>query len=181
MQDLRYAWRMLVKAPSTSVTAILTLALGIGATSAIFSVVNATLLSPLPGIGDADRVVTIGRTVDGQGFDNSSYPNYVDLRDQNTVFSDVAAVKPTPFSLTAGGRAERLMGAAVTSNYFRTLGVGFARGRPFLDTNDVGHSGSAVAVNRLVDVRANTRSRRPPPTPAPRLIDGRWVNRPGFV
>jgi predicted permease len=146
MQDVRYAWRMISKAPSTTVTAIVTLALGIGATSAIFSFVNAILLSPLPGIGDADRVVTIGRTIDGQGFDNSSYPNYVDLRDQNAVFSDVAAVTPTPFSLSTADRAERLTGAAVTPNYFRTLGVRFARGRGLLDTDHLRPGGPAVAV-----------------------------------
>lgn len=146
MRDVRYALRMLLKAPAMSVMAIVTLALGIGATSAIFSLVNATLVRPLPGIGEPDRVVTIGRTIDGEGFDNSSYLNYVDLRDQNTSFSDVAALKPAGFSLSTESRAVRVMGAVVTSNYFRTLGVRFARGAPFADSHEKGRDGSAVAV-----------------------------------
>jgi putative ABC transport system permease protein len=101
MHEIRYAFRMLLKAPAMSGMAVVTLALGIGTTSAIFSLVNAALLRPLPGIGDPDHVVTIGGTIDGEGFDNSGYPNYVDLREQNTVFTDVAALKPLPLSACA--------------------------------------------------------------------------------
>jgi putative ABC transport system permease protein len=146
MHDLRYACRMLLKAPAVTAMAVVALALGIGTTSAIFAFINATLVRPLPGIGDPDRVVTIGRTVDGEGFDNSSYPNYLDLRDQNTVFSDVAALKPAALSLTTPSRAVRLAGAVVTGNYFRALGVRFARGGPFADEPDPAHAGSAAAV-----------------------------------
>jgi putative ABC transport system permease protein len=131
LHDVRYAWRVLWRAPLTSGVAVLTLALGIGAASAIFAFVNATLLTPPAGVADPGRLVTIGRTYEGDGFDNSSYPNYADLRDQNRVFSDVAAVTPAPLSLSDGGRAERKQGALVTPNYFRTLGVAFARGGGF--------------------------------------------------
>ena len=73
LQDVRYAWRVLRKAPLTSGVAVITLALGIGATSAIFAFVNATLLTPPAGVAEPDRFVTIGRTYEGDGFDNSSY------------------------------------------------------------------------------------------------------------
>jgi hypothetical protein len=95
----------------TSGVAVVTLALGIGAASAIFAFVNATLLTPPAGVADPGRLVTIGRTYEGDGFDNSSYPNYADLRDQSRVFSDVTAVTPAPLSLSDGGRAERKQGA----------------------------------------------------------------------
>jgi len=131
LHDVRYAWRVLWRAPLTSGVAVVTLALGIGAASAIFAFVNAALLTPPAGVADPGRLVTIGRTYEGDGFDNSSYPNYADLRDQNRVFSDVAAVTPAPLSLSDGGRAERKQGALVTPNYFRTLGVTFARGGGF--------------------------------------------------
>jgi predicted permease len=146
MHEIRYAFRMLLKAPAMSGMAVVTLALGIGTTSAIFSLVNAALLRPLPGIGDPDHVVTIGGTIDGEGFDNSGYPNYVDLREQNTVFTDVAALKPLPLSLGTGHRAVRLTGALVTPNYFRTLGVSFAMGRPLPEGRDPAGEGSPVAV-----------------------------------
>ena len=145
LQDVRYAWRVLRRAPLTSGVAVITLALGIGATSAIFAFVNATLLTPPAGVAEPDRLMTIGRTYEGDGFDNSSYPNYADLRDQNRVFSDVAAVKPAPLSLSDGGRAERRPGALVTPNYFRTLGVTFARGRGF-DALVASGSDAAVTV-----------------------------------
>jgi len=138
LKDVRYAVRLLVKSRLFTGAAVLTLALGIGANSTIFSLINAVLLRPLPGIAEPDRVITIGRTFKGQGFDNSSYPNFRDLRDQNTSFSDVAAEHRLPVSLLAGGHSERLKGMVVTPNYFRALGVSFAAGRGFLDGEDVG-------------------------------------------
>ena len=146
VRDVRYAWRVIIRAPLTSGAAVATLALGIGATSAIFSVVNAALLTPLPGIADPDRVVIVGRTYDGSGFDNSSYPNYVDLRDQNHAFTDVAAATPAALSLSVDDRAERRAGALVTPNYFRTLGVTFALGHAFDISPLDRQSGPPVAV-----------------------------------
>ena len=146
LQDFRHGVRLLLRAPGFTAAAVVTLTLGIGATSVIFSLINAVLLRPLPGITEPDRVVTIGRTFKGQGFDNSSSPNYRDLRDQNTVFTDVAAEHPLPVALSAGREAERLNGAVVTPNFFRTLGVHLARGNGFTDSNDVGGTAPASVV-----------------------------------
>src|SRR5512146_2019150 len=146
LQDLRYAVRLLLKSPGFTAAAVITLALGIGANSTIFSLIDAVLLRPLPGLSEPGRVVTIGRVYKGQGFDNSSYPNFRDLRDQNTVFSDVAAEHPQPVSLAEGGRSERLKSCVVTPNYFRTLGVRLGRGRGFLDTENVGSNAAPVVV-----------------------------------
>ena len=109
--DFRCALRQVARHRAFSAIVIVTLALGIGAASAIFAFVNATLLTPPAGVADPGRLVTIGRTYEGDGFDNSSYPNYADLRDQSRVFSDVTAVTPAPLSLSDGGRAERKQGA----------------------------------------------------------------------
>ena len=146
LQDVRFAVRVLARSPGFTAVAVLVLALGTGATTTIFSFTNAALLSPLPGIAHPDRVVTIGHTRKGQGFDNSSYPTFRQLRDSNTVFSDVTAEHPLPVSVAAGGRADRVNGALVTPNYFRTLGVGLARGRAFADGEDVGGGAPPVVV-----------------------------------
>jgi macrolide transport system ATP-binding/permease protein len=145
-QDLRYAARMLRNNPGFAIVAVVTLALGIGANSTVFSLIGAVLLRPLPGLSEPDRAVTIGRTFHGQGFDNSSSPNYRDLRDQNTVFTAVAAEHPLPVSLSEGGHSERLKGSVVTPNFFRTLGVRLALGRGFLDSEDVGGNAPASVV-----------------------------------
>lgn len=146
LQDVRYAVRRLVKSPGFTAAAVLTLALGIGANATIFSIIDAVLLRPLPGIAEPDRVVAIGRTFKGEGFDNSSYPNFRDLRDQNASFSDVAAEHALPVSVLAGGHSERVNGMVVTPNYFRTLGVSFAAGRGFLDSEDVGGNAAPTIV-----------------------------------
>src|SRR5512141_2653042 len=104
LQDVRFAARVLARSPGFTAVAVLVIALGTGATTTIFSFTNAALLRPLPGIADPDRVVTIGHTRKGQGFDNSSYPTFRQLRDSNTVFDDVTAEHPLPVSVATGGR-----------------------------------------------------------------------------
>lgn len=147
VQDVRYALRMLRKNPGFTAVAVLTLALGIGATSTIFTFVNGALLRPLPGIADPGRMVTLGTSVGTGGFDNSSSPNLRALREQNTVFSDIAAEhRPLPLSIAAGSTADRVEGALVTPNYFGTLGVRVAQGRGFLATDDVNGNAPATAV-----------------------------------
>ena len=137
-QDLRYGARMLSRNPSFTFVAVLTIALGIGANTAIFSVVNALLLRSLPGVSDPARVAIIYTSdFSGSPYSTSSYPDFVDLRDQNQSFSDIAAFADSqPFHLSSGGEAERITGAAVTAGYFATLGVKTALGRPLLPEDD---------------------------------------------
>ena len=132
LQDLRYGIRMLAKSPGFTTVAVLTLALGIGANTAIFTVVNSLLLRPLP-VEQPDRLVAVFMTHKGDDtFNPSSYPDYSDLRDRNGVFSGVAAHFYCPMSLKTVDRPEVVIGQAVTSNYFNVLGVRPFLGRTFL-------------------------------------------------
>ena len=131
LADLRFAWRQLVKSPAFAVTAVVSLAVGLAASTTVFSLADALLFRPRPGIADPDRLVDVGRTQRGGGFDTISYPNYADVRDQNQVFSGVAAyrVEPAALSLDARGSVDRVYGMVVSANYFAVLGV-TARARP---------------------------------------------------
>jgi predicted permease len=126
------------RSPLFTLTAALSLAIGIGANTTIFSVATAVLLRPLPGLADPGRLVDIGRTTNGNGFDTATYPNYKDLRERTTTLSDLYAyrVEPQPISLSDGKEAERIYGAPVSGNYFRALGTVPAAGRLFTDDDD---------------------------------------------
>ena len=133
LQDLRFAVRMMRKRPGFTAVVVLTLALGIGANTAIFSVVNAVLLKSLP-YRNADRLVWVaGNIRGGTSRASVSPPDYLDYRAQNTVFEEFAASLSVPFavSLTGAGEPERLTGSLVTANYFRAFGVEPALGRAF--------------------------------------------------
>jgi predicted permease len=132
LQDLRYAARMLLKSPGFAAVAVLSLALGIGANTTIFSVVNALLFRPLP-VKDAHRLVVLA-TKDHHGeFPHGlSYPDYLDYQGQKEVFSDLMAYMPAPVKLSREGHAERIWIEMVTGNYFSMLGVDAIRGRTFL-------------------------------------------------
>jgi putative ABC transport system permease protein len=134
-QDVSYAVRSLRKHPGFTVIAIFTLALGIGANTTIFSVINAVLLRPLP-YAEANRLVTLTETISERPI-GVSYPNVVDWRNQNTVFENVAAVRHREsFNLTGAGESERLQGRLVTANFLSTLGVRPIRGRDFTPEDD---------------------------------------------
>jgi putative ABC transport system permease protein len=129
-QDIRYGIRMMIKRPGFTVVAVLTLALGIGANTAIFSVVNAVLIRSLP-YEASDRLVIVREAV-GKQPGGVAYPNYLDWREQNQVFDDLAAFSATDFNLYSGEQAERIDGEVVTENYFSLLGVAAGIGRTFL-------------------------------------------------
>jgi putative ABC transport system permease protein len=133
LQDLRYAARLLRRNPLFALTAALSLAIGIGANTTIFTVANALLFRPPTGVVDARRLVDVGRSQNGRGFDNNSYPNYLDVRARNTVFTDIYAYRFGAEPLSLGGRdgAERIYGEMVTTNYFTVLGARPAIGRLF--------------------------------------------------
>jgi putative ABC transport system permease protein len=134
-KDLRYALRILLKSPVVTAVAVLTLALGIGANSAIFSVANAVVLRPLP-YADPDRLVTVWETVAGNDKRSAAPGNYNDWRAQNTTFSEMAATFYGNFNLTGDGEPERINGATVTSNLMSTLGVSAQLGRTFQPDDD---------------------------------------------
>ena len=145
LQDLRYGLRVLLKAPGFTVIAILTLALGIGANSTIFSWINSTMLNPIPGVKHASQFVAV--TIDG-GRDQIplSYPDYKDLRDRSRALSSLLAASNTSMSLTSNARPERRWGLMVTANYFDVLGVRPILGRGFLPVEDIKPGGAPVAV-----------------------------------
>jgi putative ABC transport system permease protein len=134
--DFRFGLRMVIKNPVFTIVIVLTLALGIGANTAIFSIVNAVLLRPFP-FDAPERLVILRESVAaGEGF-SPSYPNYVDWRAQNTVCSSMAAVRTDEsFNFTDAGDPERLQGRLVTSEFFSTLGIKPLVGRDFLADED---------------------------------------------
>ena len=132
LQDLRYGARMLWSRPGFTLVTVLTLALGIGANTAIFSLVNAVLLKPLP-FADPERLVMVWEDASSIGFPrNTPAPaNYVDWKTQTHSFEDMAAVQTVSYNLTGAGEPQKLNGQAVTANLFRLLGVSPALGRSF--------------------------------------------------
>ncbi len=136
-QDLRYAARMQRKNPAFTIVAIIALALGIGANTAIFSVVNTVLLRPLP-YKDPERLVMVWEDASKFGYPNDTpaVANYVDWRDQNTVFEGMAAIADESFNLTGAGDPERLEGRLVSAKLFPLLGVEAQIGRTFTNEED---------------------------------------------
>jgi putative ABC transport system permease protein len=130
LRDLKYGARMLMKSPAFSAVAVLTLALGIGANTAIFSVVNAVLLRPLP-FQHPERILLVTESWQGRPGGNVSAGNYVDWAEQSTAFEQMAAQQPASFNLAAAESPERIGGARVTANYFGLFGVQPTLGRVF--------------------------------------------------
>ena len=143
-QDLRLAIRQLAKSPGVSAMAVLALALGIGANTTIFSLVNGALLRPLPGVNDAERLVSIERTQNGKVQFSFCYPDYVDYRDHSN-FAELAAHCGTPLSFN-NGATERVRGDLVSGNYFSVLGVTPAVGRLIAPEDDAQPGAHPVAV-----------------------------------
>ncbi len=136
LQDLRYGARMLLKKPGFTLVAVLTLGLGIGANTAIFSLVNTVLLRPLP-IAQPEQVVTLNFGTPRYGvFPLIGYPEYTDYRDRNQVLAGLAAMGGAPVGLSNNGINERILGSYVTGNYFSLLGVGAALGRVITPDDD---------------------------------------------
>ena len=146
LKDIRYSVRGLVKRPAFTAIAVLTLALGIGANTAIFSLVNAVLLRSLP-YNEADRLVMVWEDASFAGFPhNTPAPaNFADWRSQNHTFSGMAAFTTRSFALTGEGEPEKLEANGVTANFFSLLGVQPALGRGFVPDDDT-PQGSKVAV-----------------------------------
>ncbi len=137
LKDIRYGIRSLLKQPAFTVVAVITLALGIGANTAIFSVVNAVLLRPLQ-FHDPDRLVMVWEEASFAGFPrNTPAPaNYADWKAQNQSFEDMAAIADRSFNLTSDGEPERVSAYGVTANFLSLLGAQPLAGRGFLPEDD---------------------------------------------
>jgi predicted permease len=147
LQDLRYALRLLRKSPAFTIIAAVTVALGIGATATIFSVVNSVLFKPAPGIRDASRIVRIHRVAEDGSADNKfSYPNYLTYREGDTGLIDLTAMALMPVAITGTDESESLFSGFVSHEYLRMLGVRPALGRFFLPEEDEPSSIQLVAV-----------------------------------
>jgi predicted permease len=135
LQDLKFATRMLAKSPAFTAVAILTLALAIGANTALFSVVNGVLLNPLP-YPQPDQLVTLHESKPDFNTGSISYPNFLDWQNQNHTLSAMAISRSYSFSLTGLGPAEQAQAQFVTSDFFSILGVQPAAGRTFVPADD---------------------------------------------
>src|ERR1700722_4313057 len=131
-KDIRYACRMLARSPGFTIVVVVSLALGIGANTAIFSIVNAYLLRPMP-VDQPDRLVAVYLTSPHwNGVGGFSYPDLLDYRKQETGLSDLMGSTGIPLSITGGEKPELIWGEIVTGNYFSGLGVRPVAGRAFL-------------------------------------------------
>lgn len=146
VRDLRYAVRTLRREPLFTLVAAGSLAIGIGANTAVFSVANALLLRPLPGIPNYERVVELGRASRGEGFDTFAYPDFLDLRDQVPALEDAAAFSIQILSVAREDGGVRANGLLVSPAYFPVLGATPGEGRFFLKEEDQGEGEHAVAV-----------------------------------
>jgi hypothetical protein len=133
--DLRYAVRRLRSRPLFLLVAVATLSLGIGFNAVIFSLLNTYLLRSLP-IREPERVFSLGFGRDGSR-PSTSYPDYSDIRDRNSVFSEVAAIRAAPASLGMRGQSSLTWGYLVSGNYFDLLGISAWRGRLLAPSDDV--------------------------------------------
>lgn len=136
VKDLRYGLRRLAQSPGFTFVAVLSLALGIGANTAIFSLVNTALLRPLP-VERPEQIVSLANAAGARGFPAFSYPNYKDIRDRSgETFDGLYAYRFAPLSVSHEGTNERLWGYVVTGNYFEVLGVKAVLGRALTPDDD---------------------------------------------
>ena len=145
-QDVQYSLRVIAKAPGYAAIAILTLALGIGANTTIFSWINATLLNPIPGLASPAEVVALSLTKNGENPFPFTYPDYEAMRDGQKSFTGLTVFSFNPMSLTGKGKPERVWGMVASANYFDVLGVRPILGRGFLPEEDEKPGGAPVTM-----------------------------------
>jgi len=150
MQDLRYACRWLLRSPGFAVVAILSIGLGVGVNTAMFSLVDTLLFKPLPVRDPGALVDVFTSSTDGDEYATSSYPDFLDVQAQNTVFEDMTAYSPMFAPLALGERSRLVMGQIVTGNHFSMLGVQPLVGRFFTAADDApGAERVAVLSHRM--------------------------------
>jgi len=146
MNVFKYALHTLVQRPLFTITAVASIALGIGANATIFSVLNAMLLRTPPGVGEADRVVELGRTSDGDGFDTFTYRELLEMQGAAGPLASIAGYRTVPLSLSAGAEGERVLGFATSAEYFDVLGTTPVLGRFFAPDETSAPGSAPVAV-----------------------------------
>ena len=148
LKDIRYGVRSLLQRPGFTFIAVITLALGIGANTTLFSFVNGVLLRPLP-YTDAERLVVLDETAPKQGIESFavSYPNFVDWRQQNQVFEDIGIFQEGNHTLVGGGEPEQIPGARVSQGLFELLGVAPVMGRTFTAEEDRPETNNVVILS----------------------------------
>ncbi|MEM7350805.1 MAG: ABC transporter permease [Acidobacteriota bacterium] len=146
LQDLRLSLRALKKSPAFTLTAALSLAIGLGATTTVFTFVNAFFLRSLPGVEAQDRLLHLHQQAQGEPLGRFSKPTYDDLDRSRTVFSNLAAFTDRGFNLDAGGRTDLVVGQLVSGSYFATLGIEPALGRLLGASDDRVAGGHPVVV-----------------------------------
>ena len=142
-QDVRYAFRSLAKAPAFTIVTLFTLALGIGANSAIFSVVNGVLIRPFP-YRDAGRLVLLRETYAGGQVGSVSGPNFLDWRARSHAFSSMSAARGAELTLLGTGEPEEIQATLISSDFLHTVGVSPLMGRGFLPGEDQGQGTIAL-------------------------------------
>src|ERR1700691_6241795 len=145
-QDVRYSLRMIAKAPGFAAIAILTLALGIGANTTIFSWINSALLNPVPGLASPNEVVALTLSKPGENPFAFTYPDIQAMRNGQQSFTGITACNIGSMSLTGKGKPERLWGMVASANYFDVFSVRPILGRGFLPEEDLKPGGAPVAV-----------------------------------
>jgi predicted permease len=145
-QDLRYGLRVLARSRGFTVVAVATLALGIGANTALFSVINGVLLSPLP-FPQPDQLVTLHENKPNFEGGSVSYPNFRDWQKDNHTFSSVGLARPSQFILTGVGEAEQVSGEFVSSDFFTVLGIKPVIGRTFAEDEEQVGAGPATLIS----------------------------------
>src|SRR6476659_5675055 len=138
LRDLRYASRMLVKAPGFTAIAVLAVALGIGASTTMFSAINALLLRPMPYIQDQERLVSISEFFAKKPDENAgtAFPDYLDWKKNVTTLDGIAAIQEVTFILSGGDKPERYLGGQISADAFSFLGVQPILGRHFRPEED---------------------------------------------
>src|SRR5438477_2312669 len=146
INDIRFAFRMLIKTPGFSIVAFLAIALGLGVNTSIFGIINTLVMRPLP-VGHSEQLVQI-YTKDPhiQGRSSTSYLNFIDYARENTVFAAMAGYAPAPMGLTRGNETLNVLGELVSGNFFDLLEVSPALGRRFLPEEDTSPNGHPVAI-----------------------------------
>ena len=146
LQDLRYALRVLAKSPSFTIIAIVTLALGIGANTSLFSVVNGVLLNPLP-FPHPEQLVTLHASKPNFPTGSISYPNFRDWQKENSVFAAMAISRGFDYNYSGNGPAEQIRGSLISSDYFSILGVKPVIGRLFVAGEDEPNAAAIVLLD----------------------------------